>query len=79
MFRCDICSLLQPARTPSHKLPVQTRPRTYLGEKPKYDYAKKYTNPEPRERGIYHGTEIVREAVVCPACLPILVKEERPL
>lgn len=77
MYRCECCSQVQSAGTPSVTLPIQTRARTY----PKREDAqpglprrgkngrkipRKYL--EPRDDPGGQGREIVREQRCCPAC-----------
>jgi hypothetical protein len=72
MFRCQLCQTVVPARTPSHRIVLKQRDKKYpyrsranmvvVFEPPKKK-KKEYRDDPGGE-----GREIVREAIVCPAC-----------
>lgn len=61
MFRCRVCKLVAPARTPAHTYVTTTRVKVY--EVPTFD-----EEGEPTGVKEVKGSEIVREIQVCPTC-----------
>ncbi|HEY5921627.1 MAG TPA: hypothetical protein VIV11_08145 [Kofleriaceae bacterium] len=78
MFRCDVCGLVTPPRTPCNRIVVETRPIEY----PKRDDAH-WHPPRAGGKGKWvddpggTGTAIVREVRACPACAAQLHARER--
>jgi hypothetical protein len=73
MFRCELCDTIVPARTPATKIVLQTRPRTYEPRGGDRNERRGFRGRRgPRKRPPFDkggvGTEIVREASVCPRC-----------
>ena len=70
MFICQNCQTVVPAGTRSTKIVVQTREREYESRGPDPS-ERRFRGPRPRRRDYDrggHGTEIVREIMVCPKC-----------
>ncbi len=75
MFRCELCQTVVPPRQRSTKIVLATRPRTYAsrgterrerpGRPPRGRFPQR-KEAEYDKGGV--GTEIVREAMVCPKC-----------
>lgn len=76
MFRCELCQTVVPPRQRATKIVLATRPRTYaqrgrevrerFGRPPMRGRGPVPKRPEYDKGGV--GTEIVREATVCPRC-----------
>lgn len=83
MFRCELCHTVVPARQRATKIVLKTRPRTYSsrgsetremrGRFPRRGMPRK--QPEYDKGGV--GTEIVREAMVCPRCAEKFLAEQK--
>ncbi len=74
MFRCQKCDTVVPAGIRSHKIVLQTRTREYESRGPDPSERRRFsrgrgprTKKQKYDRG-GHGTEIVREIMVCPKC-----------
>ena len=67
MYRCELCDMVMPARTPSVRVTTETRPTEYPS-RPKANKlrigrkAKHFDDPGGA------GYEIAKEAVACPRC-----------
>jgi hypothetical protein len=76
MFRCELCHTVVHPRQRSTKIVLVTRPRTYAsrgterrerpGRPPRGRFPQRNKETEYDKGGV--GTEIVREAMVCPKC-----------
>jgi hypothetical protein len=75
MFRCELCHTIVPARQRAHKIVLATRQRVYASRgterrerpgRPPRGRIPQRKEPEYDKGGV--GTEIVREAMVCPKC-----------
>ena len=67
MYRCEFCNATIPANTPSRRVVVETRPRTYP-YRPEANKFLKKRKIEKRDDPGGHGTEIARELIACPSC-----------
>ena len=70
MYRCELCTTLVPAHTPARRRVLATRSRSYPYRSkviervdPSTGKRKKFDDPGGE------GREIVREALVCSACV----------
>ena len=67
MYRCEFCKEIVPPLTPSHRVVVETREVRYPF-RPDANVSVIKGKKEKRNDPGGSGTEIVREAIVCPRC-----------
>lgn len=67
LYRCQLCDVVVPANTPSHRKVVETRPRKYPFRE-KANHFKKDGRLEKTDDPGGLGYETVREFLVCSSC-----------
>ncbi len=71
MYRCDLCGVIAPPRTPSFRVVLETREKRYpLRPKifPPAERSKRHNMDNWKDDPGGAGREIAREARACPAC-----------
>jgi hypothetical protein len=72
MFRCDFCGHITAPRTNAFRIILETRPKSYPFRSQANPFRRRLPggkiDDKPRDDSGGNGTEIVREAIVCPAC-----------
>jgi len=78
VFRCQICSQVSPAGTPSVRVVVETRLKSYRYRSRANRIVRPDKNGKPKEYFIDDpggvGREAVREVVACPGCAGALTQ-----
>jgi hypothetical protein len=74
MYVCQICQKVTPPHTPSNRIITETRPRRYLRRSkanrvPGIRKSRRKDDDSRKDDPGGDGYEIVREIIVCPACV----------